>query len=166
VNSTTTRWLKPGRAGGNLEVEDFLSMRFANISTLLHRNVTKRYLSQHDIGIPEWRVLTMLKRYGPVTTRALRDASGMDKGQISRALLQLEARKLVKRSTDATHELRQVLQISSAGTDLYEKIMPDARRSQAALLDGLTIEERKVLDSALRKLKALVETNSARPQNP
>jgi DNA-binding MarR family transcriptional regulator len=101
--------------------------------------------------------LTILVRLGPVATRELRGASGMDKGQMSRALLELEKRKLVKRNADSTHELRQFLVISKAGMELYERIMPDARRSQMALLEALTMQERRVLDSALRKLKALAE---------
>ena len=161
MSFTAEKWVNLKPLGGNLEVEDFLSMRFANLSALLHRNVTKQYLTRHDIGLPEWRVLTMLVRYGSVTTRKLRDASGMDKGQMSRALRELEQRRLLERDADVTHELRQVLRISDAGTALYNRIMPDARKSQAALLAHLTLGERKALDSALRKLKALAEAEPA-----
>jgi hypothetical protein len=49
------------------------------------------------------------------------------------------------------------LRISDAGTALYRRIMPDARKSQAALLAHLTLGERKALDTALRKLKAVAE---------
>jgi DNA-binding MarR family transcriptional regulator len=157
LSCTSDRWTNLKPQGANLEVEDFLSMRFANLSALLHRNITKQYLARHDIGLPEWRVLTMLVRHGSVTTRTLRQASGMDKGQMSRALSELEKRKLLERDADANHELRQVLRVSEAGTALYRRIMPDARRSQAALLGHLTLQERKALDSALRKLKALAE---------
>jgi DNA-binding MarR family transcriptional regulator len=161
LSFTSDKWVNLKPLGGNLEVEDFLSMRFANLSALLHRNVTKQYLAKHDIGLPEWRVLTMLVRYGSVTTRTLRDASGMDKGQMSRALHELEQRRLLERDADATHELRQVLRISDAGTALYNRIMPDARKSQAALLAHLTLGERKALDSALRKLKTVAEAEPA-----
>ena len=158
MSCTSERWVNLKPQGANLEVEDFLSMRFANLSALLHRNITKQYLAKHDIGLPEWRVLTMLVRLGSVPTRELRQASGMDKGQMSRALSELEKRKLLERDADANHELRQVLRISTAGAALYRSIMPDARRSQAALLAHLTLQERKALDSALRKLKTLAET--------
>jgi DNA-binding MarR family transcriptional regulator len=161
LSFTSDKWVNLKPLGGNLEVEDFLSMRFANLSALLHRSVTKQYLARHDIGLPEWRVLTMLVRYGSVTTRKLRDASGMDKGQMSRALRELEQRALLERDADATHELRQVLRISDAGTALYNRIMPDARKSQAALLAHLTLGERKALDSALRKLKTVAEAEPA-----
>jgi DNA-binding MarR family transcriptional regulator len=169
LSFTSDRWINLKPQGANLEVEDFLSMRFANISALLHRNVTRQYLAQHDIGLPEWRVITMLVRYGSVTTRELRQASGMDKGQMSRALRELEKRNLLERDADATHELRQVLRISAAGNALYRRIMPDARKSQAALLGHLTLQERRALDSALRKLKALAEetpTDDAERKRP
>ena len=79
VKSNVQNWIKPGGDGGNLEVDDFLSMRITNLSALLLRVSTRRYLLEHEISLPEWRVLTMLVRYGAGTTRALRDASKMDK---------------------------------------------------------------------------------------
>jgi len=158
VKSNVKNWIKPGVDGANLEVDDFLSMRITNLSALLLRISTRPYLVEHEISLPEWRVLTMLVRYGSGTTRALRDASKMDKGQMSRALLGLERRKLVQRRADATHELRHVLQISDKGLELYRQIMPQARRAQVALLQHLTIEERKTLDSVINKLKAVAES--------
>lgn len=157
VKSNVQNWIKPGGDGGNLEVDDFLSMRITNLSALLLRVSTRRYLLAHEISLPEWRVLTMLVRYGAGTTRALRDASKMDKGQMSRALLGLEKRRLVQRTQDETHELRHVLQITERGLKLYQQIMPNARRAQLALLKHLTIDERRVLDAVINKLKAVAE---------
>jgi DNA-binding MarR family transcriptional regulator len=85
----------------------------------------------------------------------------MDKAQVSRALLELERRGHVHRRADAGHELRQVLVISKSGMELYRRVMPDARRSQAAMLQVLTLQERKALDSALRKLKEFAEAEAA-----
>jgi DNA-binding MarR family transcriptional regulator len=149
-------WLDPGKDGGNLEVRDFLSMGFANLSALFHRKVTKRYLLPHGIGLPEWRTMTILAHHAPISTRALRNLSEMDKGQMSRALDTLAERGLIRRDSDANHMLRQVISITDAGHALYRKILPDARRGQAKLLTCLTAAERKALHSALAKLRALV----------
>lgn len=157
IKSNVKNWIKPGTDGVNLEVDDFLSMRIANLSTLLLRVSTRRYLLAHEISLPEWRVLMMLVRQGSGTTRALREASKMDKGQMSRALLGLEKRRLVQRTQDETHELRHVLEITEKGLQLYRRIMPKARRAQAALLRHLTIDERKALDTVINKLKAVAE---------
>lgn len=157
VQSNVKNWIKPGVDGANLEVGDFLSMRITNLSALLLRISTRRYLFEHEISLPEWRVLTMLVRYGSGTTRALRDAWKMDKGQMSRALLGLEKRKLVQRTQDETHELRHVLEITEKGLQLYQRIMPNARRAQVALLRHLTVDERKTLDTVINKLTAVAE---------
>ena len=157
VQSNVKNWIKPGVDGANLEVGDFLSMRITNLSALLLRISTRRYLFEHEISLPEWRVLTMLVRYGSGTTRALRDAWTMDKGQMSRALLGLEKRKLVQRTQDETHELRHVLEITEKGLQLYQRIMPNARRAQVALLRHLTVDERKTLDTVINKLTAVAE---------
>jgi DNA-binding MarR family transcriptional regulator len=154
VKSNVKNWIKPGVDGANLEVDDFLTMRIINLGALLLRISTRRYLLEHEISLPEWRVLTMVVRCGPGTTRALRSASKMDKGQMSRALLALEKRKLVRRRLDETHERRHVLEITEKGLQLYQRIMPAARRAQVALLKHLTIEERKTLDAVINKLNA------------
>lgn len=153
---TIERWLNPGKAGRRLEVEDFLSMHFANLSALFHRKVTRRYLEPFDIGLPEWRTMTILARHAPISTRALRNISEMDKGQMSRALVVLARRGLVSRDSDASHMVRQTIDLTEAGRALYRKIMPDARRGQAMLLLNLSVSERKALHSALIKLKAVV----------
>ncbi len=155
--SNVKNWIKPGVDGANLEVDDFLTMRITNLSALLLRISTRRYLLEHEISLPEWRVLTMLVRHGPGTTRALRAASKMDKGQMSRALLGLEKRKLVQRTQDETHELRHVLEITERGLQLYQRVMPNARRAQVALLKQLTVDERKTLDTVINKLNAATE---------
>lgn len=159
AKSSVKNWIKPGVDGANLEVDDFLSKRITSLSALLLRVSTRRYLLEHEISLPEWRALTILVRLGPGTTRELRDASKMDKGQMSRALLALEKRKLLQRSQDETHELRHVLQISEKGLQLYRRIMPNARRAQVALLKQLTIDERRTLDVVINKLMAAAEAD-------
>lgn len=157
AKSNVRNWIKPGVDGANLEVDDFLSKRIANLSALLLRASTRRYLLEHELSLPEWRMLTILVRFGSGTTRALREASRMDKGQMSRSLLALEKRKLVQRTQDETHELRQLLELTDKGLQLYQRIMPNARRAQVVLLRQLTVDERKVLDSAINKLSAAAE---------
>ena len=157
AKSSVKNWIKPGLDGANLEVDDFLSKRIANLSALLLRASTRRYLLEHDLSLPEWRMLTILVRFGSGTTRALREASRMDKGQMSRALLALEKRKLVQRTQDETHELRQLLELTDKGLQLYQRIMPNARRAQVVLLKQLTVDERKMLDIAINKLSAAAE---------
>lgn len=162
AKSNVRNWLRPGVDGANLEVDDFLSFRVTHLSALLLRASTRRYLLKYGLSLPEWRVLTVLVRHGSGTTRELRDASKMDKGQMSRALLALERRGLVRRSRDATHELRHRLEISEQGLALYRRIMPMARRVQATLLRRLTIEERKTLDVVIDKLNAAARTETPR----
>lgn len=168
AKSNVRNWLRPGVDGANLEVDDFLSFRVTHLSAVLLRTSTRRYLLKYGLSLPEWRVLTMLARHGSGTTRELRDASKMDKGQMSRALLALERRDLVRRSQDATHELRHRLEISEQGLVLYRRIMPMAQRVQATLLRRLTIEERKTLAAVIDKLNAAarVETPNLPGMSP
>ncbi len=151
-------WIDLAEDGSNLEVEDFLSMRLAGISALIHRNVTRLYLAKHDLSLPEWRMLSLLARRPPMSPREVNSISGMDKGQISRSLALLAEKRLVERRPDATDGRRQVISITRQGVRLFERILPDARRSQAALLNSLSIREREALRSIIAKLAATAQT--------
>lgn len=157
-NLGSRAWIELAEDGSNLEVEDFLSMRLAGISALIHRNVTRLYLSEHDLSLPEWRTLSLLARRPPMSPRQVNSISGMDKGQISRSLALLAEKKLVERRPDAADGRRQVISVTRQGIRLFERILPDARRSQAALLNALSVREREVLQSIMVKLTATAQT--------
>lgn len=157
VNGAGRNWIDLVEDGGNLEVEDFLSMRLAGISTLIHRNITRLYLAKHGLSLPEWRMLSVLVNRPPIAAHEVNSISRMDKGQISRALALLAAQGLVDRSPDAADGRRQMIAISRRGKRLFARILPDARRSQAELLRHLSVNERKVLRVALDKLAAAAQ---------
>ena len=80
--------------------------------------------------------------------------SNMDKAQISRAVTGLVSAGLVERRIDPTHGKRQILRATATGRRIFKRILPDAQRSQAALLAALSTDERAALFSALGKLSA------------
>ncbi len=147
---TPSSWLALDPAGEGLAVEDFLTMRLAALSATLHRRVTRAYLEDSGLSLPEWRMLTLLDRHGPVSGRRVALFSGMDEAQISRALAQLIGRGLAARSGKA-------VALTEAGQALFQSLLPVARRAQAHLLAGLTLAERRALGSALGKLALLAE---------
>ncbi len=153
---TPSSWLTLDPAGEGLAVEDFLTMRLAAVSATLHRRVTRAYLEDSGLSLPEWRMLTLLDRHGPVSARRVALFSGMDEAQISRALAQLIARGLAARDGAG-----KAVALTEAGRTQFQALLPVARRAQAHLLAGLTLAERRALGSALGKLALLAERFAA-----
>jgi DNA-binding MarR family transcriptional regulator len=150
-------WNQVARDGSNLHVKDFLSVKLTAITVLMHRKVTKLYLEKHAIGLSEWRMLTQLIASAPISAVEVNQQSGMDKGQISRALTLLSQRALVERSIDDKDARRQILNVTRKGRQLFERIMSDARQRQAQVLTQLSVADRRSLLRLLSKISEAAE---------
>ena len=74
------------RTGSNLNVEDFLTFRITRLSNALRTHLTKRYLEEFGLSLPEWRLLALVARFAPMRFSEVTSRSSMDKGQVSRTL--------------------------------------------------------------------------------
>jgi MarR family protein len=89
-------WLKLPRSGSGLNVEDFLTFRMNRLSNALRTNLTKAYLEDFGLSLPEWRLLALVARFSPLRFSEVTARSGMDKGQVSRTLRVMAKRGLTK----------------------------------------------------------------------
>lgn len=161
-------WLTLSRSGSGLNVEDFLTFRLTRLSNALRTNLTKPYLEEFDVSVPEWRLLAMITRFSPLRFSELTSRSSMDKGQVSRTLRLMTKRGLIKmkalrqKGTQATEALAApvVVSITAAGKTLYKSVLPVARRHQAEILMTLTDSERVSLYQMLDHLLATIGDNA------
>jgi DNA-binding MarR family transcriptional regulator len=153
-------WLNVARSGSNLNVEDFLTFRITRLSNALRTNLTKRYLEEFDLSLPEWRLLALIARFAPMRFSEVTSRSSMDKGQVSRTL-----RVMAKKGLTNLRTLRQrgsrsaealaapvMVSITTKGRTLYGSILPVARRRQAEMLLTLSESDRRALYETLEKL--------------
>lgn len=79
--------------------------------------------------------------------------STSDKALVSRTLRLLEERRLVALAAQGNTPRKKILvSITPEGRALHDRVIPIARRNQAAALRVLTPEERRVMYGALHKL--------------
>jgi DNA-binding MarR family transcriptional regulator len=151
-------WLSLARTGANLNVEDFLTFRITRLSNALRTNLTKRYLEEFDLSLPEWRLLALIARFAPMRFSEVTTRSSMDKGQVSRTLRVMEKRGLTKlkviRGSRAAEALAApvMVSITPKGKSLYKAVLPVARRRQAEMLLTLSEGDRVALYATLDKL--------------
>lgn len=129
------------------------------LSNALRNNLSKRYLEEFGLSLPEWRLLALITRFSPVRFSELTSRSSMDKGQVSRTLRVMGKSGLIKmkvlkqrsRSAEAL-AAPVVVSVTAKGRSLYESVLPVARRRQAEMLLNLSPTERVQLYAILDKL--------------
>jgi DNA-binding MarR family transcriptional regulator len=158
------RWRHVSETGDNLRYEDFLSFRVGRLNTLIHREVTTRYLDPAGLAHPEWRVLARLASRSSLEMRELTRVSLMDKAAISRAVDSLLAKGYAERHADPANAKRRIVAITPAGRRVMRKVLPQAHQAQAALLRLLDENERVMLEAVVAKLtNALLKGSSSPP---
>lgn len=157
-------WLSLTRSGSNLHVEDFLTFRITRLSNALRTNLTKPYLEEFELSLPEWRLLALIARFAPMRFSEVTNRSNMDKGQVSRTLRVMEKRGWAKLKVIRTGGSRSrdalaapvMVSITAKGKALYSAVLPVARRRQAELLMTLSETDRLALYTVLDKLLATI----------
>ncbi|HUN24722.1 MAG TPA: MarR family winged helix-turn-helix transcriptional regulator [Steroidobacteraceae bacterium] len=156
-------WTNVDREGKNLHIGHFLTFQIIRLANAAKSNVTRQYLAEFGLSVPEWRLLAMSVRFEPVRFSELVANSNMDKGQASRTLHSLSKRGLIssqaagggaRRSAESGAPI--ILTVTPKGHKVYRTCLPVAQRNQAQLLRLLTREERKLLYVVLNKLFAAI----------
>jgi DNA-binding MarR family transcriptional regulator len=133
-------------------LEDFLPFRLAVAADGVTRLIARHHLDQSGLGMPEWRLLAAIGRFGVLSPTAAGDRTSMDKVKVSRAAASLVARGLLRQTQDPADGRGKLLRLTRKGNTLYAGVAPMAREIEAALSAGLTKAEWTSLNKALGKL--------------
>jgi len=158
-------WENVGDSGRGLLIDQFLTFHLVRLANAAKTNVTRRYLNDFNLSVPEWRLLALSMRFAPLRFSEMVERSNMDKGQVSRTLAALTKRGLIAARTVGPKSKRQretislpvIVSVTAKGRKLYESVLPVAQRHQARLLKTLSPTERKTLHSILTRLFETVE---------
>lgn len=135
-----------------MDLQQFFPYRLAVLAEAVSRAIADVYGERFDLTRDEWRVLAALAS-GPMRTGDVIAHTTLDKMQVSRAVVRLEAGGLIEREEVADDRRARVLRLTPAGRALFRRIAPLARARETFLLEALDAEERRVLDRAIDKLR-------------
>ena len=148
-----------------LVLEQFLPYRLSILSNTVSNTIARDYRDLFGLNIPEWRVMAVLGRFGPLTASEAGDRTAMDKVTVSRAVSRLIERKLVRRDTDMEDRRRSILKLTTQGARTHQKIVPISRDRESELAAALTETERRNLDALLAKLQQRASEIAAQEHN-
>lgn len=137
---------------GPLKLEEFLPYRLNVLAALVSQALSSIYAERYEIGVPEWRVLVTLGQFGMMTGKAVGAHSHMHKTKVSRAVAQLEKRKLVSRRINRADMREAFLSLTPGGRAMYEDLAPIALDFAARLFEVLDVSDRAAFDRAVTRL--------------
>lgn len=147
-------WSDLDAEGSGLGVDDFLTTRLSRVVLAMRRAATQSYAQAFGLTVPQWRLLSVLAQAGTLPFAELVVQATTDKALVSRTLRALEERGLVELQAEGpTPRKRLLCSITAAGQALHAQVMPQARRSQAALIRLMAPEERRAVYQALQRVQ-------------
>jgi DNA-binding MarR family transcriptional regulator len=124
------------------------------VANLLSSGGSRLYRSAFGIGLAEWRLMWVMGHESPLTARRASQIMGVDKGATSRALAGLERRGLVCVTVDRSDSRQRVIELSSSGRDLHDRIMVVSQERERRLHAAFTEDELATLRALLIRLLA------------
>jgi DNA-binding MarR family transcriptional regulator len=148
---------KPVEADSNtaataLQLEDFLPYRLAVAAESVSRFIARQHLAKSGLGMPEWRLLAAVGRFGVLSPTTAGERTAMDKVKVSRAAASLVSSGLLRQTQDPTDGRGRLLRLTRRGSALHADIAPTGKEIEDALMAGLTTTEWRALHRALGKL--------------
>ena len=137
-----------------VRIHDSLAYRVHRAARLLRRHfldlATRNGL---DITPEQWFILNKLSWDDGVTPSELCESIFSDRPNMTRLLAGLEAKRLVRRATDAGDGRKTRIYLTRAGREMNDRfaaLVPDARRT---LFAGIRDEELQVVARVLQRLE-------------
>src|SRR5712672_3395495 len=153
--AATDREQAPAQSSGDtapLKLEEFLPYRLNVLANLVSQALSRIYVERYGLGVPEWRVLVTLGQFGVMTGKAIGAHSHMHKTKVSRAVAQLEKRKLVARRANRADLREAFLALTPAGRSMYDDLAPIALDFADRLSNAVDSADRAAFERAIDRL--------------
>jgi len=122
-----------------------MSSRLMVLANLLRRGALLRYKRLTGLSSVEFGLVASLGRRPPMSVVRLAEAVGMDKGQISRALAELVARKLVAKAANPRDNRETLVSLTKAGLAVHDAIVAGAQERNRHLMEQLGPQDLELL---------------------
>lgn len=99
-----------------------------------------------------YRLLAALEQWGPASQADLGRDTGIDRSDVTAALVELEARDFVVREVDPSHRRRNIVAITDSGSDVLRKLDVVLDSIQEELLAPLSLAQRQQFGAIMSRL--------------
>jgi DNA-binding MarR family transcriptional regulator len=143
-----------------LELEGYLPYLINRVGAALVTRFTQDALSKHRLSIAMWRVLAALSTNGEQRQIDLSEMTSIDASTLSRLVARLMRIGMVTRSRSSTSSREVVVQLTTRGRTLVERLIPIAEGLEQIATAGVSSKDLATVKGGLR----LMYKNLARPR--
>jgi DNA-binding MarR family transcriptional regulator len=150
------------RQRGVLRLAGFVPFRLNRLAAGVSEHLAVIYRGRFALEVPEWRVIATVGEERSCTAQHVAASTRMHKTRVSRAIAHLIARGLIERAASARDRRERQLRLTRAGRRMYAQLVPLALHRERALLECLTISERRAFIAGLDRLEELLGLRETR----
>lgn len=141
------------------DLKKFLPYRLSVASNRISQRLAKVYQKNHDLDIPQWRVLAILASQEHMSATEVTQAASMDKVRISRTMSKLKSKGLINEE-ECQHDGRaRRYRLTTRGHHLYQQLLPAVRACEASIFSCLDGDEIQQLHHIIDKLDKQLSTD-------
>jgi DNA-binding MarR family transcriptional regulator len=152
-------------AGSIIDLPRYVPAYITVVANKWSRSSSARYLRLFEIGIVDWRLMSLLAIEPWIQASRVDEVVGMDKGAVSRSLRTLEKRGLAMTRRNAVDPRRREMALTPAGRAMHDEIAEIALDRERRLLKGFSEQEKEVLLGFLARMRnnvsELIDPNAA-----
>jgi DNA-binding MarR family transcriptional regulator len=139
-------------------IEDLLLYRFSRLSSTAGAMVVRLCEGGYGITRREWAVLAQLYENGGLPPSVLAERMHRDRARTSRILTALVKKQLVLRTATSGDRRGAQVELTTAGRQLYDDLMPRIQIINGQLLSALQADELVQFDDVLARLQARAQS--------
>lgn len=140
-----------------LDMEKFIPATLVYLAQKISATASAIYRPEFDVGITDWRIIALLAYEPWIAPVRIAEATGLDKGAVSRSLRDLAAAGIVEIAGGKANQRRLPVALTAKGLSLHDKIVKIALARQERLLAGFSERERATLRGFLARMRTQVE---------
>jgi DNA-binding MarR family transcriptional regulator len=137
-----------------LDLPRFAPYRITVLASLVRRRLATIYADDPGLTEPEWKVMTTLAHFGPMSSADVRRFLTLDRVAVSRALLRLIEFGLVARTENLEDLRMSIVRLTETAERIYDRMAREALVIEADILADLDAAERKVFLKLLERIEA------------
>ncbi|GAB4274341.1 MAG: MarR family transcriptional regulator [Pararhodobacter sp.] len=140
-----------------VDLHTYIPYLLSSVNNALSRGASQLYRARFNIGIVEWRVMSMLAIEPDIQAARICEVIHIDKGAASRALLNLDNAGYLSFEVKGEDARKKVWRLNDKGYALHDTILAIALDREAQLISGADPEDLEAFLRVMRLMRRNVE---------